>query len=60
MDTLWRRVIDVVLEHARVNHGDGRKHEAHEDTGSRVEIDLVLSEEGVHDNWTLLVRLIKF
>lgn len=50
VDTLGRRVIDVVLEHACVHHGDGRKHETHEDTGSRVKVDLVLSQEGIHNN----------
>lgn len=52
VDAFGGRVVDVVLQDAGVDHGDGDKEEAAEDAGSGVEVDLVIAESGVHDHYS--------
>lgn len=40
-----------MLQHTGVDHGDGRKHEAHEDTCDGVKVNLVLAQQGINDDW---------
>lgn len=51
MNAARRGFVNVILKYACVDHGDGRKHEAHEDSSHRVEIDLMLSEKRIHNDY---------
>lgn len=50
MNTVGRGVVDIMLEDASIGHREGGEHKAQKDAGHRVEIDLVLSKEGIDNH----------
>jgi hypothetical protein len=49
MYALLGRIIDVILQHARIHHAYANQHEPSENAADGVEVDLHFSEPGVHD-----------
>lgn len=40
VNAVWSRLVDVVLQHTSVSHGDGDEEKAGEDPGDGVKVDL--------------------
>ena len=53
VDTLRRRVVDVMLQNGSIDHGERSGDEPNEDASDGVEVDLVLAKKRIDHDYRL-------